>query len=43
MSTGSRPTSARVNTVFQYYALFPHMNVRDNVGFGLKMARHGEA
>jgi spermidine/putrescine transport system ATP-binding protein len=26
-----------VNTVFQSYALFPHLNVADNIGFGLKM------
>jgi spermidine/putrescine transport system ATP-binding protein len=28
-----------VNTVFQNYALFPHMTVAENVGFGLKMQR----
>ena len=33
------PHRRRVNTVFQSYALFPHMTVRANIGFGLKMAR----
>ena len=33
------PHRRSVNTVFQSYALFPHMPVRANVGFGLKMAR----
>jgi spermidine/putrescine transport system ATP-binding protein len=28
------------NTVFQDYALFPHMRVADNVGFGLSVRRH---
>ena len=31
------PEHRHVNTVFQNYALFPHMTVRENVAFGLKM------
>ena len=31
------PHKRPVNTVFQNYALFPHMNVRENVSFGLEM------
>ena len=34
---GKRPFERDVNTVFQSYALFPHMTVKQNVGFGLKM------
>lgn len=30
-----KPNERDVNTVFQNYALFPHMNVRDNISFGL--------
>ena len=37
---GLRPPNKRpVNTVFQSYALFPHMNVEDNIGFGLRMQK----
>lgn len=33
----------QVNTVFQSYALFPHMNIFNNVAFGLKMQKVPEA
>ena len=28
-----------INTVFQRYALFPHMNIFDNIAFGLKLKK----
>ncbi|WP_209424828.1 ABC transporter ATP-binding protein [Pararhodobacter sp. SW119] len=34
---GLGPNQRPVNTVFQNYALFPHMTVAQNIGFGLKM------
>jgi spermidine/putrescine transport system ATP-binding protein len=34
---GKGPNARPVNTVFQNYALFPHMSVAQNIGFGLKM------
>ena len=33
------PYRRRVNTVFQHYALFPHLTVEENVGYGLKVAK----
>jgi putative spermidine/putrescine transport system ATP-binding protein len=40
---GVPPYLRNVNTVFQSYALFPHMNVLDNVGFGLRVKGVGRA
>ena len=37
------PEKRQVNTVFQNFALFPHMTVFDNVAFGLKMQKVGKA
>lgn len=48
-ATGVPPYQRDVNTVFQDYALFPHMNVLDNIAYGLKVKgvakaeRHGRA
>jgi len=36
--TKVQPARRPTTTVFQDYALFPHMSLRDNVGFGLRMA-----
>ena len=37
--TNCEPNKRDVNTVFQNYALFPHMNVSDNIGYGLKIRK----
>ncbi len=37
------PYRRRVNTVFQHYALFPHLTVEQNVAYGLRVAKTPEA
>jgi len=41
--TGLPPYARDVNTVFQDYALFPHMTVAENVGYGLRVKKVGRA
>src|SRR6185369_9135312 len=36
------PNKRSVNMVFQSYAVFPHMSVRQNVGYGLRIDKVGE-
>ena len=40
--TGIPPYDREVNTVFQDYALFPHMTVGDNVQYGMRVQRVGK-
>jgi spermidine/putrescine transport system ATP-binding protein len=40
---GVPPFRRNVNTVFQHYALFPHMDVAQNVGYGLRQRKVGKA
>ena len=39
---GTPPYKRDVNTVFQQYALFPHMSILDNVAYGLKQRKVGK-
>ena len=41
--TDEVPEKRNVNTVFQNYALFPHMSVAENIGYGLKIKRWKKA
>jgi ABC-type Fe3+/spermidine/putrescine transport system ATPase subunit len=41
--TGLGPEKRPTNMVFQGYGLFPHMTVRQNIGYGLKLARVPQA
>jgi len=40
--TDTPPYLRQINTVFQKYALFPHMNIYENVAFGLRIKKNSE-
>ena len=40
--TNLTPDKRNVNTVFQKYSLFPHMNVEENIAFGLKLKKKSQ-
>ncbi|HUF61080.1 MAG TPA: ABC transporter ATP-binding protein [Verrucomicrobiales bacterium] len=40
--TGLPPNQRPVNTIFQNYALFPHLSVRENIAFGPRIARRSK-
>ena len=42
-AVGTPPYRRDVNTVFQQYALFPHMTILDNVAYGMKQKRVGKS
>ena len=41
--TAVPPNHRNVNMVFQHYALFPHMSIRDNIAFGMRLKRVDKA
>ncbi len=41
--TSLPPNERKLNTVFQKYALFPHMTIADNIAFGLKISKKSKA
>jgi spermidine/putrescine transport system ATP-binding protein len=41
--TAVPPNRRNVNMVFQHYALFPHMSIRDNIAFGMRLKRVDKA
>jgi spermidine/putrescine transport system ATP-binding protein len=41
--TAVPPYKRAINTVFQKYALFPHMNIYENIAFGLRLKKYSES
>ena len=41
--TATPPNKRQLNTVFQKYALFPHMNIGENIAFGLRIKKKSKS